>query len=84
MAKTKCQELHGSLLVNRFGSKNILDARYLAVNRLARKCIKGHRDLIFRLRPGLRAPIRLKGSIIPGWERSLSYRFINRKKLVGP
>ncbi|CAN5861430.1 hypothetical protein BH18ACI4_BH18ACI4_16800 [soil metagenome] len=51
VAKTKCEELHGIFAgYGGFGRKNILDARYFAVNRLERKCIKGL-SLIFRLRP---------------------------------
>ena len=42
------------------GSKNILDARYLAVNRLARKCIKGL-SLIFRPQPGIACFNRVEG-----------------------
>jgi len=63
-----------------FRTKNILDAGYLAVNRLARKCIKGL-SLIFRYCPGLRAQIRFKGSIIPllGMVFELSFS-INSKK----
>ena len=39
-----------SLLFNSFGGENILDARYLRVNRLAPKCIKGP-GLIYRPQP---------------------------------
>ena len=43
----------------RIRSKNILDAGYLAVNRLARKCIKGL-SLILGYGSGLRAAVRFK------------------------
>jgi hypothetical protein len=43
-----------------FESKNILDARYLVVNRLGRKCIKGL-SLIFRLWLGIVCPNQVEG-----------------------
>jgi hypothetical protein len=64
------------------GSKNILDAQYLAVNRLARKCIKGL-SLICSHGRGLRAPTPLKGSIILGGQVfELAFSMNSKKSLL--